>query len=84
MQNLIAESDSDNPADATIGRNPAVAQTNFERLIQHLPEGSLSAKLVAAYAAPANATPDDAVAKVAATRLNELKRIHDDTENQLD
>ncbi len=79
-----AENDDDNPANAANGGEPAALQTNFERLIAHLPKDSLAAKLVTAYAAPGEATPAGAVAKVAASRLDELKRSHDHTENQQD
>ena len=79
-----AEIDDDNPANAANAGEPAALQTNFDRLIAHLPKDSLAAKLVTAYAAPGEATPADAVAKVVATRLDELKRSHVDTEDQQD
>ncbi|MDE0203164.1 MAG: hypothetical protein OXI66_01685 [Boseongicola sp.] len=79
-----AQNDDENPSNATNSGEPAAPQTNFDRLIAHLPEDSLTAKLVAAYAAPGEATPTDAVAKVVATRLDELKQSHDDTEDQQD
>ena len=83
-KNPNAEFDGNKPANRANGEEPAAPQTNFERLIAHLPEDSLAAKLVTAYAAPGEATPADAVAKVVATRLDELKRSHDDTEDQQD
>ncbi len=79
-----AETDDDNPADATNGGEPAAPQTNFDRLIAHLPEDSLAAKLVTAYAASGEAAPADAIAEVAANRLDELKQSHDNTEDQQD
>ena len=79
-----ADKEDDNPANAANVGEPATLQTNLERLIAHLPEDSLAGKLVAAYAAPGEATPTDAVAKVVATRLDELKQSHDDTEDQQD
>ena len=79
-----AYNEDDNPANAANVGEPATLQTNLERLIAHLPEDSLAVKLVTAYAAPGETTPADAVAKVVATRLDELKRNHDDTEDQQD
>ena len=79
-----AEFDSDKPADRTNGEEPTAPQTNFERLIAHLPKDSLAAKLVTTYAAPGEATPADAVAKIAATRLDELKQSYDNSEDQQD
>ena len=72
-----AENGDDKPAKAADGGQPAAAQTNFERLIAHLPKHSLAAKLVTAYAAAGEATPADTVAKVAVGRLDELKRTYD-------
>lgn len=54
-------------------RQAAAPQSNFERLIAHLRDGSLAAKLVSAYAAPGERTPAQAVSKVMADRLDELK-----------
>ena len=79
-----AYNEDDNPANAANVGEPAAPQTNFERLIAHLPKDSLAAKLVTAYRAPGEVTPADAVAKVAATRLDELKRTNDGTEDQQD
>ncbi len=79
-----ADNEDDSPANAANVGEPATLQTNFERLIAHLPENSLAAKLVTAYAAPGAAAPVDAIAKVAETRLDELKRSHNDSENQQD
>lgn len=72
------------PAKAPDDGQPAAPQTNFERLIAHLAKDSLAARLVTAYAAPDEATPADAVAKVAAGRLDELKRSYDKSEDQQD
>lgn len=84
VKNPSVETDDDNPADAANGGEPAAPQTNFDRLIAHLPEDSLARKLMAAYAAPGEAAPADAVAKVAATRLDELKQSYDDTQDRQD
>ena len=67
----------DKPAKAADSGQPAAPQTNFERLIAHLPKDSLAAKLVTVYAAASESTPADAVAKVAAGRLDELKCSYD-------
>lgn len=77
-----AHNEDDYPANAANVGEPATLQTNFERLIAHLPKDSLAAELVTAYRAPGEVTPADAIAKVAATRLDELKRSHDGTEDQ--
>jgi hypothetical protein len=59
-------------------------QTNFERLLSHLRKNSLAAQLVSAYADPGEQTPAEAVSKVIADRLTELKRRYDEPENQQD
>ena len=74
----------DKQAMAADGGQPAAPQTNFERLIVHLAKEGLGAKLVAAYAVPGQATPADAVARVATGRLLELKRRHDESKDQQD
>ena len=76
-----AENDHEESVNAAVDGEPAHLQTNFERLISHLPANSLAASLVTAYAAPSGRTPQDAVRKVAATRLEELKKKHDHTED---
>ena len=81
---MSAGNGDDKPAKAADGGPPAAPQTNFERLIAHLPNDSLAAKLVTAYAAASEATPVDAVVKVAAGRLDELKRSYDKPEDQQD
>ena len=81
---MSAGTSDDKPAKAANGGQPAAPQTNFERLIAHLAKDSLAAKLVTAYAAPGEATSADAVAMVAAGRLDELKRSHDKSEDQQD
>ena len=78
------KNDDDNPADAANGGEPAAPQTNFDRLIAHLPEDSLAAKLVTAYAASGGAAPADAIAEVAATRLDQMKQSYDKSEDQQD
>ena len=65
-------------------RQAAAPQSNFERLIAHLRDGSLAAKLVSAYAAPGECTPAQAVSKVMADRLDELKNSYDNPEDQQD
>ncbi len=80
----ITENDDSTLASRENVRESAALQANFEQLIAHLPKDSLAAKLVTAYATPSETTPADAVAKVAATRLDELKQSHDDTEDQKD
>ena len=79
-----ADNEDDSPANAASVGEPAPLPTNFDRLIAHLPENSLAAKLVTTYAAPGEATPADAVAKIAATRLDELKQSYDNSEDQQD
>lgn len=74
----------DKPAKAADGGQLAAPKTNFERLIAHLAKDSLAAKLVTAYAAPGEATPANAAAKVAADRLDELKRSYDQSQDQHD
>lgn len=59
----------------------AVPQSNFERLITHLAEDSLAAKLVEAYAGAGSADRAAAVKAVADDRLTELKRSHDEAES---
>jgi hypothetical protein len=59
-------------------------QTNFERLLSHLQENSLAARLVSAYAGPGAQTVAEAVSKVIAARLAELKRRYDVPKNQQD
>jgi hypothetical protein len=59
-------------------------QTNFERLLSHLQTDSLAARLVSAYAGPGEYTPVEAVSNAIAERLAELKRRHDEPENQQD
>ena len=81
---MSAGSSDDEPARAANCGQPAAPQTNFERLIAHLAKDSLAAKLVTAYAAPGEATSADAVAKVAADRLDELKRSYGKPEDQQD
>lgn len=81
---MSAGNDDDTSAKAADGGQSAALRTNFERLIAHLPQDSLAAKLVTAYAAPGGATPADAVARVAAGRLDGLKRTHDESEDQQD
>ena len=78
---MSAGNGDDKPANCG---QPAAPQTNFERLIAHLAKNSLAAKLVTAYAALGEATPADAVANVAADRLDELKRSYDKSEDQQD
>ena len=81
---MSAGNSDDKPAKEADGGQPAAPQTNFERLIANLAKDSLAAKLVTAYVAPGEATPADAVAKVAAGRLDELKRSYDKSEDQQD
>ena len=75
---------NDKPAKTASGRTPASSQTNFERLVTHLAKDSLAERLVIAYAAPDEATPADAVAKVARRHLDELKRSYGKLEDQQD
>ena len=81
---VSAGNGDDKSAKAANSGQPAALQTNFERLIAHLAKEILAAKLVTAYATLGEATPSDAVAKVAAGRLDELKRSYDKSEDQQD
>lgn len=67
---------------AADGKQPTAPESNFGRLITHLAKDSVAAKLVTAYAAPSEATPANAMAKVATDRLDELKRNYDTSEDQ--
>lgn len=60
----------DKPARAADGGQPTDPQTNSERLSGQRARDSLDARIVAAYAAPSEATPTDAVTGVAAGRLD--------------
>ena len=75
---------NDRLAKAADGGQPDTPQTNFQRLIARLAKDGLAAKLVTAYAAPSEETPTDALAKVAASRLDELKRSYGKSEDQQD
>ena len=81
---MSAGNGDDEPGKAANGGKTVAPQSNFERLITHLAKDSLAAKLVAAYAAAGEATPADTMAKVAAGRLDELKRSYDKPEDQQD
>jgi hypothetical protein len=72
---------SDVPTDDQCQSAP---QSNFERLITHLGKDGLAAKLVRAYAVPGDSTPAQAVNKVMADKLNELKSSYDKPKDQQD
>lgn len=56
-------------------------QTNFERLLTHLGEDSLAAKLIEAYAGADGAGRAAAIRAVADDRLTQIKRSHDEAAN---
>ena len=60
-------------------KNPP--QTNLDRLLTHLPEGSLAAKFAAAFIAPGDEGVAKALAGVTGDRINELRRMHVPPEN---
>lgn len=74
----------DAPTNAPDDGRPTEPLTNFERLVAHLSKRSLATRLVTAYAAPGELKPADAVAKVAAGRLDELRRSYDKSKNKED
>jgi len=56
-------------------------KTNFDGLLEHLPEDSLATKLVRAYVAGNRALPADALRSVLNDRLQELKEIYAERED---
>lgn len=60
----------------------ATPQSNFERLQTYLKADSLAEKLVAAYAVPGEDAPTQAMHKVMAARLDELKKSYGAPEDQ--
>ena len=57
------------------------APSNFARLHAILPDDSLAANLVSAYAEPGEHTPTEAVSKVIADRLDAQKNSYDSRED---
>ena len=52
-------------------------KTNFERLLAHLRESSLAAKLVATQVDPENEEPSEALSKVILDRLDQVRREYE-------
>lgn len=56
------------------------SQDNVDRLLKHLKEGSLAARLVQAHRNPGSARPSESMEAVLTDRLEQVRRSLDSTE----